>query len=59
MLLPNDPNMLFSFVNMKLRDTYTSLLDLCDDFNVPESVITDKLAGIGYHYDEENNQFIS
>ena len=31
MELPQDPNMLFSFINMKLRDFYPSLDALCDD----------------------------
>ena len=34
MKLPEDPVMLLSFVNMKLRDQYASLDDLCDDLNV-------------------------
>ena len=34
MSLPNDPMMLFSFVNMKLRDNYSSLDDLCEDLQV-------------------------
>ena len=31
MQLPEDPMMLLSFVNMKLRDEYDSLQALCDD----------------------------
>ena len=31
MALPKDPIMLLSVVNMKLRDTYSSLDALCDD----------------------------
>ena len=31
MTLPEDPMMLFSFINMKLRDNYSSLDELCDD----------------------------
>ena len=34
MELPDDPMMLFSMVNMKLRDCYHSLDELCDDMNV-------------------------
>lgn len=34
MSLPNDPMMLFSFINMKLRDNYSSLDDLCEDLQV-------------------------
>ena len=29
--LPNDPVMLLSFVNMKLRDSYKGLDAMCDD----------------------------
>ena len=32
-MLPQDPMMLFSAVNMKLRDEYDSLDALCDDMN--------------------------
>ena len=39
MKLPNDPVMLLSAVNMKLRDQYDSLDALCDDFHIsPESI---------------------
>ena len=34
MELPKDPMMLFSFINMKLRDFYTSLDALCQDMQV-------------------------
>ena len=33
MELPNDPMMLFSFINTKLRDNYSSLDELCDDMH--------------------------
>ena len=33
MTLPEDPMMLFSFINMKLRDNYSSLDELCDDMH--------------------------
>ena len=31
--LPEDPAMLLSVVNMKLRDNYNSLEDLCEDMH--------------------------
>ena len=34
MRLPEDPVMLYSFINMKLRDFYPSLDALCEDMNV-------------------------
>lgn len=57
-MLPQDPMMLLSFVNLKLRDFYDSLESLCDDMDVSETEITDKLASIDYHYDKEKNRFV-
>lgn len=57
MNLPQDPVMLLSFVNMYLRDQYSSLSDLCDAFDVPEDEITQKLAALNYAYDADTNQF--
>ena len=57
-MLPNDPIMLLSFVNMKLRDSYPSLDALCEDMDVSRDEIIRKLAEVGYEYSEERNQFI-
>ncbi|MBE5882966.1 MAG: DUF4250 domain-containing protein [Lachnospiraceae bacterium] len=57
-MIPKDPVMLLSFLNLKLRDYYTCLEDLCDDLRVNQQEIEEKLAGIDYHYDKENNQFV-
>lgn len=57
-MIPNDPVMLLSFVNLKLRDFYGSLEALCDDLDVSQSEITEKLAAIDYHYDAEQNKFV-
>ena len=57
-MMPNDPVMLLSFVNLKLRDFYSSLEILCEDLDVDEKELTDKLAAIDYHYDKERNQFV-
>ncbi len=56
-MIPNDPVMLLSFINMKLRDRYDSLDSLCDDLDVSKQDIIDKLESINYQYDETNNQF--
>ncbi|MBE6853489.1 MAG: DUF4250 domain-containing protein [Ruminococcus sp.] len=56
-MLPNDPAILLSVINTKLRDFYASLSDLCDDMDVSESEIKQKLAMIGYEYDKEQNRF--
>ncbi len=57
-MMPKDPAMLLSYVNLKLRDFYTSLDALCEDLDVDRNEIVEKLSGIDYHYDEEKNQFV-
>ena len=57
-MLPNDPIMLLSAVNMKLRDSYPTLDALCEDMDVSRDEIIRKLAEVGYEYSEERNQFI-
>lgn len=56
--MPEDPIILLSYVNLKLRDFYSGLDAMCEDLDVSKSVIEEKLNGIGYRYDAEKNQFI-
>ena len=56
-MLPSDPIMLLSFVNMKLRDQYPSLDALCEDMDESKEAIVAKLAEVGYEYDLETNRF--
>lgn len=57
-MIPSDPVMLLSFLNLKLRDFYGSLEALCEDMELDRAEIEGKLAGIDYHYNEEKNQFV-
>lgn len=57
MNIPNDPAMLLSFVNLKLRDNYSSLEALCEDLDVYKDDICSKLSSIDYEYDSNTNQF--
>ena len=57
-MLPKDPVMLLSFVNLKLRDFYASLDAMCDDMDVDKQEIVGKLESIDYHYNVEKNQFV-
>ena len=57
-MIPKDPVMLLSFINIKLRDFYPTFEALCDDLDVDGNEITDKLASIDYHYNIDKNQFI-
>ncbi len=58
-MLPKDSAILLSFVNMKLRDSYSSLEDLCADLDADPAAITAALAALDYRYDAGRNQFIS
>jgi hypothetical protein len=55
--IPNDPNMLLSYVNMMLRDRFSSFEEFCAVNDADMTEITEKLGAIGYTYDEELNQF--
>lgn len=58
MAMPNDPVMLLSFINLKLRDFYPTLDALCDDLDADKAALCAKLFAIGYEYDAGRNQFI-
>ena len=49
--------MLFSFINMKLRDFYPSLDALCEDLNINKSDIVNRLKEVGFEYNQEQNKF--
>jgi len=55
-MIPSDPVMLTSYLNLKLRDQYSSLDALCDDLDVSKAEILDKLKSAGFRYDEATNQ---
>lgn len=55
--LPQDPFMLMSFINMKLRDEYASLDELCASLDIDREWLVERLAQAGMEYSEENNKF--
>ncbi len=57
-MIPKDPVMLLSYVNLKLRDFYSNLDDLCADKKKKKQALLDKLSAIGYVYNESRNQFV-
>lgn len=57
-MIPKDPVMLLSFVNLKLRDFYQSLDELCEDLDADKEEILKKLGAIDYSYDAGKNQFV-
>ncbi len=54
---PKDPIMLMSWVNMKLRDFYPSLENLCDDLEIPVEDLVSRLSAAGFEYNRELNKF--
>lgn len=56
--LPQDPFILLSYINTKLRDEYDGLDVLCQDMEVSEEDLSGRLKEIGYEYDGDANQFI-
>ena len=54
---PTDPFVLFSWVNLKLRDFYPSLDALCDDLEINKEELVKKLADAGFEYNENANKF--
>ncbi len=59
-MIPQDPVMLLSYVNMKLRDEYDNLDSLAEGLDLSNDELQDivsKLESIGYIYDKVNNKF--
>lgn len=56
--LPNDPILLLSVVNTKLRDFYKDLDTLCQEMSVDKTELIERLADIDYEYNEVTNQFV-
>ncbi len=56
-MLPQDPYILLSYVNTKLRDEYESLDALCGGLDADKAELVGKLTGAGYAYDPDTNQF--
>ena len=56
-MLPKDPMILFSVVNTKLRDEYTSLEALCEDLDLDPGELKARLGELGFEYCPEQRQF--
>ncbi|HJA92081.1 MAG TPA: DUF4250 domain-containing protein [Candidatus Eisenbergiella merdipullorum] len=57
-MIPQDPVMLLSFLNLKLRDFYESLDALCEDLDLNKEEILNKMKQIDHTYDKEKNRFV-
>lgn len=54
---PKDPAMLMSWVNMKLRDFYGSLDELCEELEIDRKELEKRLNEAGFEYNQELNKF--
>jgi hypothetical protein len=55
--LPKDIMMLYSYINMKLRDYYPSLDSLCEDLEIERQWLEKELGEAGFEYSSEHNKF--
>ena len=55
--LPKDPFILFSYINMKLRDDYASLDELCQNEDIDKDEVVKRLQAAGFEYNEQQNKF--
>ena len=56
-MLPKDPFILFSWLNTKLRDSYSSLDALCKCESADINEIITVMKSIGFSYDYDTNSF--
>lgn len=57
-MLPEDPIILLSYVNTKLRDECKSLDDFCKKYEVDKALLISKLSSVNYRYNSAVNQFV-
>ena len=57
-MLPQDPMILLSYVNTKLRDEYPSLDALCDGLDADKEELLGRLEAVNYTYSAEQNRFV-
>lgn len=56
--IPQDPIILVSYVNTKLRDQFATLEEFCRTYELDEAELRDTLDSVDYQYDETTNQFV-
>ncbi|MBP1889440.1 hypothetical protein J2Z53_001021 [Clostridium moniliforme] len=54
-----DVNILLSIINLKLRDFYNNLDELCYDLDINKDILIERLQKKNYKYDLSINQFKS
>ena len=56
--IPQDPIILLSYVNTKLRDHFATLEKFCETYDVNEEDLRETLSSADYQYDEITNQLV-
>lgn len=56
-MLPQDPMILLSYLNTRLRDDYASLDALCEDLDLDRADLEARLLPLDYRYDPQLNRF--
>ena len=56
-MVPKDPAMLVSWLNMKMRDEGLSFEELCSAEDLDMEEVTSRLAAAGYSYDPVSKRF--
>ena len=56
--MPEDPIMLYSYINTLLRDKYPSLDELCKSRCIDADKLKAKLSSAGFEYSPDHNKFI-
>lgn len=57
-MIPKDPFMLLSWINMQLRDYYPNLDELCNSLDLNKKSLEITLGSIDFQYDPKSNSFI-
>lgn len=55
--IPSDPYILLSYINMKLRDKYVNLDELCASLDIERTSLEKRLSDAGFEYVPSVNQF--
>ena len=58
-MLPQNPDMLFSYLNLQLRDHYSSLEELWDRLDEDQASILAILKRAGYEYNPDKNAIVA
>lgn len=57
MNIPNDPFILFSWINTQLRDSGMTLEAFCAEHEIDAEAMLQRLADAGFRYDESTRRF--